>query len=193
MSKNKGLKDVIDSADSAFDILLVVTTIMSGAYIGLCLDWVSLVFEGPARKLEIFLGSMFALIILWPLVIVIIAYAISKFRGFSVELRTVSSTGLIYCLSQDVLATVITMLVALGAVGMVTTRIAWLLPVFAGLSPVFAVVLGYRIALVYGRALPEGEIRRGRYALIVLLTVFAIGAIRVLLILPLIPLGLTPF
>ena len=95
-------------ADSIFQTLLTITTILSGVYASVGFGWFSQAMLEPhpgtsitpemltQAMIGIFLGMIFIL----PLVSVLMTWAYSRFDD-SIIWRIASWSGLIYCLSQD--------------------------------------------------------------------------------------------
>ena len=105
MNSKTSLSDFKSIADSVFGTLLTITTILSGLYIGMAFGW----FEGtigeattPENIQRATIGIVGSLAFILPLVLVLMAWALSKFSD-SVKWRSIAWSGLIYCLTQDFL------------------------------------------------------------------------------------------
>jgi len=97
-------KDFTEVADSAFETLLTVTTILSGVYISMTFGWFGNYFMNPKPEmLSIAVtGIIFGLIFILPLVVILFSWFLSQFRD-SMTWRTIAWAGLFYCLTQDFL------------------------------------------------------------------------------------------
>jgi Mn2+/Fe2+ NRAMP family transporter len=70
-------------ADSVFETLLTVTTILSGTYIAITFNWFSQYMMTPTdpRMIELAVsGNILGLMFILPLVIVLVGWAFSKLR-----------------------------------------------------------------------------------------------------------------
>ena len=168
-------------ADSVFGTLLTITTILSGLYIGMAFGW----FEGaigeattPEMIHQATTGIVISLVFILPLVLVLMAWALSKFSD-SIAWRNIAWSGLIYCLTQDFIGLVamfgLTLIMAGGIYQGVTVIV---LPLVVSIPPVLGVVLGYRVSSRYGPGLS-----RERHALTALITIIVIFAIQATLVL----------
>jgi len=172
-----------DKADSAFETLLTVTTILSGVYISMAFGWFSNYFtDVKPENLQIAMtGVIFGLIFILPLVVILMSWALSQFRD-SVTWRIVSWAGLIYCLTQNFIGIVGLFGFSLILAGVLRHGLTMMLaPLVLFIPPVLGTVLSYRVGIGYSRSLPTAETRRGRYALTALLGVISILAIQGLL------------
>ena len=103
MNSKTDSTDFQSVADSVFGTLLTITTILSGLYIGMAFGW----FEGAIGQAtttqvlqQATIGIVVSLVFILPLILVLMAWALSKFSN-SIAWRGVAWSGLIYCLAQD--------------------------------------------------------------------------------------------
>jgi len=169
-------------ADSVFETLLTITTILSGVYIATVFDWFKQVIgtqPTPETLERATVGIILGLLFILPLVFILLAWAFSKFRG-SITWRTVAWSGLIYCLTQDFIG-----LVALFGFSLIMAGVLYheltvmVLPFVLLIPPILGIILGYRVSIGYSRSLTVG-IRRGKLAFTAFLTVIFILVIQVL-------------
>ena len=182
------------TADSVFQTFLAIATILSGVYVSVAFGWFGQALSEPhpgepmrpeavtQATIGIFLGLIFIL----PLVVIIMAWAFSKFRG-SMAWRTVAWSGLIYCLTQDfigliALVGVPLLLIPASSIGGIYQEVVTMaIPLVILIPPVMGAVLGYRVSVGYVRGLPTVEIQKSRHALTALVTAGFILGIQALL------------
>jgi hypothetical protein len=112
------------------------------------------------------------------------AWAFSKFRN-SITWRTVSWSGLIYCLTQDLIGIVALFGFTLIATGALVDVTLIAIGAFVILLPtILGAVLGYKIAIRYSYGMTL-ETKKRRQALTAVSTVIFILIIQVLLVLSL--------
>ena len=156
--------DFKKNADSMFEILLTITTILSGTYTAITFNWFSQYMVTPTdpRMIELATsGNILGLMFILPLVIVIVGWALSKLRD-SIKWRVISWAGLIYCLTQDfigIIALFTASLIISQLVHHTITDIA--LPFVLLIPPFVATVLGYSVSKGYSRTMEMPIKRRG--------------------------------
>lgn len=183
-------------ADSVFQTLLTITTILSGVYVSITFGWFGQAMiephPGEPMKPEMVTqattGIILGLIFILPLVQILMAWALSRFRH-SHTWKTVAWSGLIYCLTQDfigLLALFEFPLIASGALVGSLLIAAGALVVLP--PPLFGAVLGYRLGIGYSHSMSPVQAGKGRIALAALLAVGSIlaiqGALGLLLLFP---------
>lgn len=179
MNSKTDLSDFKSIADSVFGTLLTITTILSGLYIGMAFGW----FEGtigeaatPEMIQQATIGIVVSLVFILPLVLVLMAWALSKFSA-SVRWRNVAWSGLIYCLTQDFIGLVAMFVFSLMMAGAIYQGVTMIvLPLVVSIPPVLGVVFGYRVSSRYTPGLSKK-----RHALIALITVIALLLIQAIL------------
>lgn len=186
---NIGSPDFKNLVDSTFETLLTITTILSGVYVAVSFDWFAQALAephpgepmSPEMVTQAITGVFLGLIFIMPLVIVLLAWALSKFWGSSTW-RTVAWSGLLYCLAQDfvgVLALIsiplITENIFVGPLLVAAIIFVIIVPTILGIS------LGYRVTVRYDQDLLRLGARKRRYALTAILTVVAILAVQAIL------------
>jgi hypothetical protein len=181
--------DFKELVDSAFNTLLTITTILSGVYVAVSFDWFSSAMAAPhpgepmnpemitQATMGVFLGLIFIL----PLVLVLLAWALSKFR-YSTVWRTVAWSGLLYCLAQDFVG-----VLALLAIPMIMENvlvgplILAVIGVVIVPPTILGIVLGYRVSVRYDRDILQPKAQTRRYAVTASVTVFTMLSIQALL------------
>jgi len=186
---NIGSPDFKKLVDSTFETLLTITTILSGVYVAVSFDWFAQALAephpgepmSPEMVTQAITGVFLGLIFIMPLVIVLLAWALSKFWGSSTW-RTVAWSGLLYCLAQDFVG-----VLALIAIPLITENI-FVGPllvaaiVFVIIVPtILGISLGYRVTVRYDHDLLRLGARKRRYALTATLTIVAILAVQAIL------------
>jgi len=176
MNSKTELSDFKSVADSVFGTLLTITTLLSGLYIGMAFGW----FEGaigeattPDMIQQATIGIVVSLVFILPLVLVLMAWALSKFSG-SIKWRNVAWSGLIYCLTQDFIGLVAMFVFSLmmaGAINQGVTSIV--LPLVVSIPPVLGVVFGYRVSSRY-----TPDLSKRRHALTALITIITLLSIQ---------------
>lgn len=150
-------------ADSVFETLLTITTILSGTYIAITFNWFSQYMMTPTdpRMIELAVsGNILGLMFILPLVIVLVGWAFSKLRD-SFTWRAISWSGLIYCLTQDFVGIIAVFMASLILSGIVHHTIIELGLVFVVITPpLIAMILGYRVSEVYKRSMMPSTKRR---------------------------------
>ena len=153
------------AADSVFQTLLTITTILSGAYTAITFNWYSQYMVTPRdpRMLKLAtLGNILALMFILPLVIILVSWAFSKLRD-SITWRTMSWTGLIYSLTQDFIGIIAIFTASLTMTEMVHHTIVELaLPLVIVTPPLVAGFLGYRVSTGYSRSMIASPKKRRR-------------------------------
>lgn len=153
------------AADSVFQTLLTITTILSGAYTAITFNWFSQYMVTPRdpRMLELAAsGNILGLMFILPLVIILVGWAFSKLRD-SIMWRTMAWTSLIYCLTQDFIGIIAIFTASLTLTGVVhhtVTELAF--PSVIGIPPLVAGVLGYRVSTGYSRSMIASPRKRRR-------------------------------
>lgn len=183
------VSDFKELVDSTFNTLLTITTILSGVYVAVSFDWFSSAMAephpgeamSPEMITQAIMGVFLGLIFILPLVLVLLAWALSKFR-YSTTWRTVAWSGLLYCLAQDCVG-----ILALLAIPMIAANVFVGPILFAAigfvivLPTVLGIVLGYRVSVKYDRDILLQKARTRRYALTASGTVFVMLSIQALL------------
>jgi hypothetical protein len=168
--------------DSTFETLLTITTILSGVYAAVSFDWFAQAMAEPhpgepmspemitQAMMGVFLGMIFIL----PLVLVLLSWALSKFRG-STTWRTIAWSGLLYCLAQDFTGILALLVFPLIAANVFVGPILLAAVIFVIIVPTtLGAALGYRVSVRYDQdALPLRK-RKRRYALTAMLTIIAL-------------------
>lgn len=187
MNSKTDSPDFQSVADSVFGTLLTITTILSGLYIGMAFGWFEAAI-GQATTPQILrqaaMGIVVSLVFILPLVLILMAWALSKFSD-SITWRNVAWSGLIYCLTQDFIGLVAMfgfVVIWTGAISLGVAAI--ILPLVVLVPPVLGVVFGYRISSRYTPGLSKR-----RQALIALLTIITILLVQATLILVGVPIG----
>ena len=172
----KDSSDFKTVADSVFGTLLTITTILSGMYMGIAIDLFKKVISEPTSPEVVeqaTMGIIFGLIFILPLMLILMAWALAKFRD-SITWRTVAWSGLIYCLTQDFVG-----LVALFGFSMILAGLIYhgitmsVIPLVVLIPPAFGLALGYRVSIRYSPDLP-----RKKHVLTALLTIVLLLAIQ---------------
>jgi len=174
-------------ADSVFGTLLTITTILSGLYIGMAFGW----FEGavgeattPEIIQQATIGIVVSLVFILPLILVLMAWALSKFSD-SLAWRNVAWSGLIYCLAQDFIGLVAMFWFSLTLTGAIHQGVTMMiLPLIVSVPPVLGVVFGYRVSSRYTPSLSKK-----RHALTALVTIITLLFIQAALMLIGTPVG----
>jgi hypothetical protein len=166
--------------DSIFDTLLTVTTILSGVYAAVSFDWFSQAMTephpggpmSPEMVTQAIMGVFLGLIFIVPLVLVLLAWALSKFSS-SIFWRTVAWSGLMYCLSQDCTGIIALLAFPLIAANIFVGPILLAAVLFVVIVPTtLGSTLGYRVSVRYDQDTLRLRARKRRYALNSILTVF---------------------
>jgi hypothetical protein len=184
---NADLSDFRALIDSTFETILTITTILSGVYAAVSFDWFAQAMAEPhpgepmssemvtQAMMGVFLGMLFII----PLVLVLLSWALSKFRG-STTWRTIAWSGLLYCLAQDFTGILALLAIPLLAAGVFVGPLLVAAVAFVIVIPtILGAVLGYRVSVRYDQDMLRT--RKRRYALTATLTVFSILAIQGLL------------
>jgi hypothetical protein len=173
-------------ADSVFGTLLTITTILSGVYVSITFGWFGQAMiephPGEPMKPEMVTqataGVILGLIFILPLVHILVAWALSKFRH-SLTWKVVAWSGLIYCLTQDFIGLLALFEFPLIASGALVGSLLIAAGAFVVLTPLlFGTVLGYRLAVGYSHSMSPVQVGKGRLALTVLLAVVSVLAIQ---------------
>ena len=181
--------DFIAVADSVFQTLLTITTILSGVYVSITFGWFAQAMAEPhpgePMKPEMLsqamVGIILGLIFIWPLVLILVAWAFSKFRN-STRWRTAAWSGLIYCLTQDFIGLFALLGISMIAAGAVveSTLIVTGASVIL-IPPIVGTIIGYRVGNRYRLSKSGLEKRHERPALTTLLMIILILVIQALL------------
>jgi len=148
-------------ADSVFETLLTITTILSGVYVSITFGWFGQAMiephPGEPMKPEMVTqataGIILGLIFILPLVHILVAWALSKFRH-SVTWKAVAWSGLIYCLTQDFIGLLALFEFPLIASGTLVGSLLIAAGAFVVLTPpFFGGVLGYRLGIGYSHSM----------------------------------------
>lgn len=175
--------------DSTFETLLTITTILSGVYAAVSFDWFAQAMAephpgepmSPEMVTQAIMGVFLGLIFILPLVLVLLSWALSKFRG-SYTWRTMAWSGLLYCLAQNFTGILALLAFPLIAANVFVGPILVAAIAFVIVTPtIFGTVLGYRVSVRYDQDMLRLRARKRKYALISFLTVLVILAIQGLL------------
>ncbi len=176
-------------AESTFETLLTITTILSGVYIAVCFDWFSQAMlephPGEPMSPELvglaIVGVFLGLIFLIPLVLVLLVWALSKFNG-STTWKTAAWSGLLYCLAQDCVGILALLVFPLLAAGFFVDLVLFASVAFVIVLPaVIGTTLGYRMGVRYDQDLLTERTRKRKSVSTSVLTVFIILVIQGLL------------
>jgi hypothetical protein len=183
------VSDFKDLVDSTFETLLTITTILSGVYVAVSFDWFSQAMAephpgepmSPEMVTQATMGVFLGLIFILPLVLILLAWALSKFRG-STTWRTVAWSGLLYCLTQDFVGILALLAIPLLAAGVFVGPLLIAAVSFVIVLPtILGAVLGYRVSVKYDQDILGPRARTRRYALTASLAVFVILTLQALL------------
>jgi len=186
---NLGLSDFKNLVDSAFETILTITTILSGVYVAVSFDWFSQALAephpgepmSPEMITQAIMGVFLGLIFILPLVLILLAWALSKFWGSSTW-RTVAWSGLLYCLAQDFVGVLALLALPLIAANVFVGPILIAAIVFVVVIPtILGVALGYRVTVRYDQDLLRLGARKRRYALTAILAIVTILVIQAIL------------
>ena len=190
MKNEKVVSDFKDIADDVFGTLLTITTILSGVYVSITFGWFGQAMIEPhpggpmtyemlaAAIVGIVLGTAFIL----PLVFILLSWAFAKFRK-STRWATAAWSGLIYCLTQDLIGIVALFnlsLIASGAIVGLTFIAAGafvLLP-----PPILGILVGHRIGVNYSKLDPARQQGKGHPGTPAVIMVFLILVVQVSLV-----------
>ena len=177
-------------ADSVFQTLLTVTTILSGVYASVAFGWFSAaVLEPhpgtpitPEMLTQALIGIFLGLIFILPLVSVLMTWAYSRFSD-SIAWRTASWSGLIYCLSQDFVGVAALIAFPLyasggGPVGLILI-VAGAIVIIP--PPIIGAFFGYKVGMKYSNIMTRFEIRKKEIAVASFGSVVLMLSIQVLL------------
>jgi hypothetical protein len=182
--------DFRDIANEVFGTLLTITTILSGVYVSVTFGWFGQAIiephpSGPmtnemlaAAIVGIVLGTVFIL----PLVFILLSWAFAKFRN-SAAWATAAWSGLIYCLTQDLIGIVALFsfsLIASGAIvdlGFIAAGAFVLLP-----PPVLGILIGHRIGVNYSEVNQESQQKQEHPSVPAVIMVFSILVVQVSLV-----------
>jgi len=148
-------------ADSVFETLLTITTILSGIYVSITFGWFgqAMIEPHPGEPMspevltQATAGIILGLIFILPLVHILVAWALSKFRH-SVTWKAVAWSGLIYCLTQDFIGLLALFEFPLIASGTLVGSLLIAAGAFVVLTPpFFGGVLGYRLGIGYSHSM----------------------------------------
>lgn len=183
-------------ADSVFQTLLTITTILSGVYVSITFGWFgqAMIEPHPGEPIkpemvtQATAGIILGLIFILPLVQILMAWALSKFRH-SFTWKIVAWSGLIYCLTQDFIGLLALFEFPLIASGALVGSLLIAAGAFVVLPPpLFGAVLGYRLGIGYSHSMSLVQAGKGRIALTALLAVVSVlaiqGALGLLLLYP---------
>lgn len=190
MERRKGnSSDFTVSADSVFERLLTITTILSGVYVSITFGWFSQAMiephPGEPMKPEMLTqamtGIILGLIFLLPLVFILVAWAFSKFKD-STTWKTAAWSGLIYCLTQDFIGLFALLGFSLIAAGALVGSLLVVTGAFVIMTPpIVGAILGYRVGIRYSYSMSGKEKRERKTASTTLLMVISILIIQSLL------------
>lgn len=156
-------------ASEVFGTLLTITTILSGIYVSISFGWFgqAMIEPHPGEPMRpemlgiAITGITLGLIFIVPLVLILLAWALAKFRN-SMAWGTAAWAGLLYCLTQDFVGIVALFgfsLIASGAIIgpalLAAGASVALLPAIVGIG------LGYRVGRRYSHS-PDGGAGRTR-------------------------------
>jgi hypothetical protein len=135
----------------------------------------------PEMVTQSIMGVFLGLIFIMPLVLVLLAWALSKFWGSSTW-RTVAWSGLLYCLAQDFVGVLALVAIPLILENILVGPLLLGAVIFVVLIPtILGISLGYRVSVRYDQDLLRLGARKRRYALTATLTVVAILAVQAIL------------
>ena len=186
---NLGSPDFKNLVDSAFETILTITTILSGVYVAVSFDWFSQALAephpgepmSPEMITQAIMGVFLGLIFILPLVLILLAWALSKFWSSSTW-RTVAWSGLLYCLAQDFVGVLALLAFPLIAANVFVGPILIAAIVFVVVIPtILGVALGYRVTVKYDQDLLRLGARKRRYALTAILAIVTILVIQAIL------------
>jgi hypothetical protein len=186
---NVGSPDFKNLVDSTFETLLTITTILSGVYVAVSFDWFAQAVAephpgepmSPEMVTQAITGVFLGLIFILPLVLVLLAWAMSKFRGSS-SWRTAAWSGLLYCLAQDFVGVLALLAFPLIAENIFIGPLLVAAFVFVIIVPTtLGIALGYQVTVRYDQDLLRLGARKRRYALTATITIIAILCIQAIL------------
>ncbi|MHA2042894.1 MAG: hypothetical protein ACW975_13640, partial [Candidatus Thorarchaeota archaeon] len=186
---NIGSADFKTLVDSTFETLLTITTILSGVYVAISFDWFAQALAephpgepiSPEMVTQAITGVFLGLIFILPLTIVVLAWALFKFRGSSAW-RTVAWSAISYCLAQDFVGVLALLMFPLIAENIFVGPLLIAAVVFVIIMPTtLGITLGYRVTVRYDRDLLALGARKRSYALTAITTVIAILTIQAIL------------
>jgi hypothetical protein len=175
--------------DSAFETLLTITTILSGVYVAVSFDWFASALSephpgepmSPEMVTQAITGVFLGLIFILPLTIIVLAWALFKFRGSSAW-RTAAWSALLYCLAQDFVGVLALLMFPLIAENIFAGPLLIAAVVFVIIIPTtLGITIGYRVTVRYDRDLLALGARKRSYALTAVTTVIAILTIQAIL------------
>ena len=177
-------------ADSIFQTLLTITTILSGVYASVGFGWFSQAMLEPHPGTPItpemltqaMIGIVLGLIFILPLVSVLMTWAYSRF-GDSVIWRIASWSGLIYCLSQDFVGVAALIAFPLYASGGGPTG---MLLIVAGAiviipPPIMGALFGYKVGMRYYNIMTGLEVSKRKVVSVSILYVLLMLSIQTML------------
>lgn len=181
--------DFKDLVDSTFNTLLTITTILSGVYVAVSFDWFSSALAephpgepmSPEMITQAIMGVFLGLIFILPLVLVLLSWALSKFRH-SPTWRTAAWSGLMYCLAQDFVGILALLAIPMIAANVFVGPLLFASILFVIVPPtVLGIALGYRVSVRYDRDILLPKARTRRYAITASATVFIMLSIQAVL------------
>jgi hypothetical protein len=156
------VSDYLYIADSVFEILLTITTILTGSYSAIALGWFTQAVgqkSTPEVVTQATIGIILALIFIVPLVFILFVWALSKFRK-SLLLKTVAWSGLTYILTQDFLGVVAMFVLALIFLELIDDFIVFIgIPFILIVPPILGALIGYRVCRGYTQVLTSDQNR----------------------------------
>jgi len=159
MKSDRVTSDFKHVANEVFGTLLTITTILSGVYVSVTFGWFGqamiephpggpMTYEMLAMAIiGIVLGTVFIL----PLVFILLSWALAKFRD-STAWATAAWSGLIYCLTQNLIGIVALFnfsLIASGAIVGLTFFVAGAIVLLP--PPILGILIGHRIGVNYSK------------------------------------------
>jgi len=159
---------------------------LSGVYVAVSFDWFASAMSEPhpgepmsvEMVTQAMMGVFLGLIFIMPLVLVVLSWALTKFRA-STTWRTIAWSGLIYCLAQDFTGILALLAFPLIAASFFVGPILIAAIVFVVITPtVTGAALGYSVSVRYDQDAMPLEARKRRYAATAILTVFTMLAIQ---------------
>jgi hypothetical protein len=190
MKSERVASDFKDIANEVFGTLLTITTILSGVYVSVTFGWFgqAMIEPHPSGSMTdemlttaivgIVLGTIFIL----PLVFILLSWAFAKFRN-STTWATAAWSGLIYCLTQDLIGIIALFnfsLIASGAIVGLTFIVAGafvLLP-----PPIMGIFIGHKIGVNYRKLNQATQQVKGHPSTPAVIMVFLILAVQVTLV-----------
>lgn len=190
MKSERVTSDFKKIADEVFGTLLTITTILSGVYVSITFGWFGQAMIAPhpggpmtyemlaAAIVGIMLGTVFIL----PLVFVLLAWALAKFRN-STAWAIAAWSGLVYCLTQDLIGIIALFnfsFIASNAIVGTTFILAGALVLLP--PPVLGIFVGHRMGVNYSKLDHATQQEKGHPSKPAVIMVFLILVVQVSLV-----------